>query len=135
MCPSQARLPKVSHPTRVRGLKYIYNQIPLVACWSHPTRVRGLKFRYVPFDLFLKTVAPYTGAWIEILKVDYVPMVDMSHPTRVRGLKSQVTFFDGFASASHPTRVRGLKLGMTIADACSDGVAPYTGAWIEIKRL
>ena len=33
---------------------------------SHPTRVRGLKFiRYNP-KIELDNVAPYTGAWIEI---------------------------------------------------------------------
>ena len=33
---------------------------------SHPTRVRGLKF-YRFFDAKkLRAVAPYTGAWIEI---------------------------------------------------------------------
>ncbi len=32
-------------------------------------------------------VAPYTGAWIEILRERENFMAAMSHPTRVRGLK------------------------------------------------
>ena len=34
-----------------------------------------------------KMVAPYTGAWIEILVVCLVNVILLSHPTRVRGLK------------------------------------------------
>ena len=34
---------------------------------------------------------------------------------------------------SHPTRVRGLKLANRVLATFSETVAPYTGAWIEIK--
>ena len=55
-------------------------------------------------------VAPYTGAWIEILVPPYPSLRLSSHPTRVRGLKFiSIALFKG-----------------------SDFVAPYTGAWIEI---
>ena len=55
--------------------------------WSHPTWVRGLK------SLVTKTaegevqVAPYLGAWIEILWCTAFYTYIESHPTWVRGLK------------------------------------------------
>ena len=33
---------------------------------SHPSRVRGLKYRLARTTRFLHSVAPFTGAWIEI---------------------------------------------------------------------
>ena len=36
----------------------------------------------------LTAVAPFTGAWIEIISVDIPDWVPKSHPSRVRGLKS-----------------------------------------------
>ena len=57
-----------SHPSRVRGLKYS----PLSAsCWlpeSHPSRVRGLKSLPAICRSRPVFVAPFTGAWIEILQ-------------------------------------------------------------------
>ena len=56
-------------------------------------------------------VAPFTGAWIEILiPCASWPVWSSSHPSRVRGLK----YFSGDdggggGGSSHPSRVRGLK--------------------------
>ena len=36
--------------------------------WSHPSRVRGLKYPYSVGFPVKPVVAPFTGAWIEILK-------------------------------------------------------------------
>jgi len=36
---------------------------------------------------------------------------------------------------SHPSRVRGLKFGPADVAGHSDEVAPFTGAWIEIKNV
>ena len=33
---------------------------------SHPTRVRGLKYKPANVKILYKIVAPYTGAWIEM---------------------------------------------------------------------
>ena len=59
-------------------------------------------------------VAPFTGAWIEILV--YGGLVDSrkSHPSRVRGLK----YKNGVIRAQWQPRV-----------------APFTGAWIEIFEV
>ena len=54
---------------------------------SHPTRVRGLKW-WVLCKGRKCSVAPYTGAWIEIKLLTLMVRRSMSHPTRVRGLKS-----------------------------------------------
>ena len=56
-------------------------------------------------------VAPYAGAWIEIMSAYPINRLYASHPTRVRGLKSH--------------------LGLCLF--CLD-VAPYAGAWIEIPE-
>ena len=54
-----------SHPTWVRGLKFLADEAHHINAWSHPTRVRGLKFTKLVGKNLSKT----------------------SHPTRVRGLK------------------------------------------------
>ena len=56
---------------------------------SHPSRVRGLKW-LIHFELdLLAEVAPFTGAWIEIwMLLQEILHRFGSHPSRVRGLKS-----------------------------------------------
>ena len=56
---------RLSHPTRVRGLKQRLAVCQALFAWSHPTRVRGLKH----------LAQNALGLW------------QRSHPTRVRGLK------------------------------------------------
>ena len=58
----------------------------------------------------MRTVAPYTGAWIEIRP-------------------NSLTLFD---APSLPTRERGLKSPRVATPVWDGDVAPYTGAWIEI---
>ena len=54
---------------------------------SHPTWVRGLKFLGSgSFDVYSK-VAPHVGAWIEISIIRFPCLLPVSHPTWVRGLK------------------------------------------------
>ncbi len=54
---------------------------------SHPTRVRGLKFPPRHPDDQVQNVAPHTGAWIEIeMLLGTKDTGTLSHPTRVRGL-------------------------------------------------
>ncbi len=60
---------------------------------------------------FYFVVAPYMGAWIEIISAENLSKLSyLSHPTWVRGLKFfkiALIFFILFES--HPTWVRGLK--------------------------
>ena len=74
----------------MRGLKYIDNGVFTKSLQSHPTRVRGLKFEVYEPEKVEKEVAPYTGAWIEIILSQYGLGAKESHPTRVRGLKLAV---------------------------------------------
>ena len=55
---------------------------------SHPSRVRGLKSFYKHHRGLQKMVAPFTGAWIEIIqRLICSSPPSASHPSRVRGLK------------------------------------------------
>ena len=124
-----------SHPSRVRGLKYVmqvYVQVPVLL--SHPSRVRGLKFVSEAVDGLSAYVAPFTGAWIEInfAAQDFFPAA-ASHPSRVRGLKSldvtgttDTNVVAPFTGAWIEILKERLPVGITL-------VAPFTGAWIEIS--
>ena len=56
-----------SLPTRERGLKLFGQHIQHHPHGSLPTRERGLKSAPLADLFFWDAVAPYTGAWIEIL--------------------------------------------------------------------
>ena len=59
----------VSLPSRERGLKF-YCAIALwVDIQSLPSRERGLKFAISFSDIDAQLVAPFAGAWIEILNM------------------------------------------------------------------
>ena len=47
----------------------------------------------------------------------------------------QASGTDAWPSRSHPSRVRGLKYRGIVAVDEDDGVAPFTGAWIEILNV
>ena len=57
----------MSHPLWVRGLKFIVGKTSDVTQSSHPLWVRGLKFTKANKDAIINSVAPFMGAWIEIL--------------------------------------------------------------------
>ena len=77
-------------------------------------------------------VAPYTGAWIEIItNANYSPTC-ASLPTRERGLKFPDALYAARESLSLPTQERGLKWNLIEWNTLHLLVAPYTGAWIEI---
>ena len=78
---------------------------------SLPTRERGLKY--------VLHVGSASGQW--------------SLPTRERGLKSLGIMRDAAAGESLPTRERGLKYNFPAGLPAKALVAPYTGAWIEIR--
>ena len=79
--------PNASHPSRVRGLKRLFDLALLIWRGSHPSRVRGLKPRYYDQQLSESEVAPLAGAWIETLSRFVWSGTIVSHPSRVRGLK------------------------------------------------
>ena len=63
----------MSHPTRVRGLKWIRMFCEHVGHMSHPTRVRGLKCQKYHSRKRRAVVAPYAGAWIEMFTKIILP--------------------------------------------------------------
>ena len=56
-----------SHPSRVRGLKSDRPVFRLLPSASHPSQVRGLKSATGAPEGRSPAVAPFPGAWIEIL--------------------------------------------------------------------
>ena len=56
-----------SHPSRVRGLKFMGQSPGGLDATSHPSRVRGLKSSGTKNMITNIGVAPFTGAWIERL--------------------------------------------------------------------
>ena len=77
----------MSHPTWVRGLKFLFNPVrergyivaPHVGAW--------IEIYYSPVMPIAQRVAPHVGAWIEIATSLGVATLPLSHPTWVRGLK------------------------------------------------
>ncbi|WP_404351941.1 hypothetical protein [Caproicibacterium sp. XB2] len=76
---------------------------------SLPTRERGLKYSLRLAIPLPPSVAPYTGAWIEIFVAKSIAEGFQSLPTRERGLKSPIRHRETSKSWSLPTRERGLK--------------------------
>ena len=77
-------------------------------------------------------VAPFAGAWIEILASCLAPTVIMSLPSRERGLKFWRIVQIDHLESSLPSRERGLKLSYFKKRGKLCMVAPFAGAWIEI---
>ena len=123
-----------SHPIRVRGLKSLTRDSMILPEPSHPIRVRGLKLILAKWQRTQSLVAPHTGAWIEIKIISFsINIFSMSHPIRVRGLKFLCRHqINEIYLMSHPIRVRGLKFDSDTVEMPYFRVAPHTGAWIEI---
>ena len=99
----------MSHPLRVRGLKFclkaadllVHRVAPLAGAWIEIFCVRSIVYSKsvaplagawieiiidsMPLKIFV--VAPLAGAWIEIPLLRHCIHTDPSHPLRVRGLK------------------------------------------------
>ena len=122
-----------SLPSRERGLKscrvvWLYLCIyvaPFAGAWIE--MINGMKTRK------RARVAPFAGARIEICTISRARTEKYtSLPSRERGLKFCPSRPSGTGAGSLPLRERGLKSQYT--DSCILGlcVAPFTGAWIEM---
>ena len=80
---------------------------------SLPARERGLKFRYASFKHLHVSVAPCTGAWIEI------------------GLIRENIVLCGVA----PCTGAWIEIAQKVVVYGPEGVAPCTGAWIEMEMV
>ena len=77
-------------------------------------------------------VAPFAGAWIEIVPLYARYFSTTSLPSRERGLKSRRGYVEWRFKKSLPSRERGLKLIDEAHHSKANSVAPFAGAWIEI---
>ena len=121
-----------SLPSRERGLKYVEHTKKPLASMSLPSRERGLKSGPSSRNLRQKNVAPFTGAWIEMLPARRLARPDTSLPSRERGLKFRVRCVPVLLERSLPSRERGLKYQNRKNERKAIVVAPFTGAWIEM---
>ena len=79
-------------------------------------------------------VAPFAGAWIEIQTAnDNILSQLPSLPSRERGLKSDSKYEPIIIDWSLPSRERGLKYLLPFF-RLNHEVAPFAGAWIEMKH-
>ena len=78
-------------------------------------------------------VAPFVGAWIEIgCYIHGGRNTAPSLPLWERGLKSAMTGQDAATKKSLPLWERGLKFRFRLVLIYSTQVAPFVGAWIEM---
>ena len=73
-CRAAVDAPVRSHPTGVRGLKYLRKRFGLAHFASHPTGVRGLKYSVRRICQRPLHVAPHWGAWTEIMLLMSIPL-------------------------------------------------------------
>ena len=71
--------------------------------------MRGLKYSHPPRLLNDTSVAPYTGAWIEIYHKLFLFLLYNVAPYTGAGIEIKTQEVKNALEASHPTRVRGLK--------------------------
>ena len=79
------------------------------------------------------TVAPFAGAWIEIHQRAMLHDYMASLPSRERGLKFEDCDDLFGCYMSLPSRERGLKYYLDDMTWVAVAVAPFAGAWIEIR--
>ena len=81
-----------------------------------------------------KVVAPFTGAWIEILLTKDLNKTLMSLPSRGRGLKYQTILWQSTSKSVAPFTGAWIEMLYQQQERQSSLVAPFTGAWIEIHE-
>ena len=93
---------------------YKENEICCIILLSLPSRERGLKFFITDYKAVSHIVAPFAGAWIEIVDFGLCIPNGRSLPSRERGLKSIYRAHKCRRSKSLPSRERGLKFFISI---------------------
>ena len=71
--------------------------------------MRGLKFPVLNAIYVIKSVAPYTGAWIEIDRFATIDTAKIVAPYTGAWIEMINPLYTLHRYPSHPTRVRGLK--------------------------
>ena len=80
-------------------------------------------------------VAPFAGAWIEIICVLYMDGIYDVAPFAGAWIEMRKDARTGVAGRSLPSRERGLKCPYRKKFFPTPAVAPFAGAWIEINVL
>ena len=84
----------------------------------------------------IKTVAPFAGAWIEIVVIRITRLYGRSSlPSRERGLKSSVLNVVSHAVNVAPFAGAWIEISEDCHFPVFDFVAPFAGAWIEIFSM
>ncbi len=82
-----------------------------------------------------RPVAPFAGAWIEILTVIAGVLIAVVAPFAGAWIEISVsTSADAVSEESLPSRERGLKFYYDWRKTSRNQVAPFAGAWIEISQ-
>ena len=99
---------------------------------SLPSRERGLKLVDM-FHFYLQQhVAPFAGAWIEMLNAEDMADTIAVAPFAGAWIEMAYTQARPPRTWSLPSRERGLKYDDMYNKLCDTLVAPFAGAWIEI---
>ena len=121
-----------SLPSRERGLKFALRDGGLFMRRVAPFAGAWIEIIICLFLLFRHLVAPFAGAWIEILLCLQSTPPLQSLPSRERGLKSTITPFIGSICPVAPFAGAWIEILVLILIVNKDIVAPFAGAWIEI---
>ena len=78
-------------------------------------------------------VAPFAGAWIEILIRTNKPLILASLPSRERGLKLYDGTIESAGGYVAPFAGAWIEINDIKGLSCLIIVAPFAGAWIEIN--
>ena len=96
--------------------------------------MRGLKSAVFWIRKALNFVAPFMGAWIEILYLNHIKLTkSQSHPLWVRGLKSNFYIYLLRLSLVAPFMGAWIEIKVFTKYLLAVIVAPFMGAWIEIS--
>ena len=82
--------------------------------------------------MLINAVAPFAGAWIEIVVYGILEDVCLVAPFAGAWIEIVHMFPSIAQTASLPSRERGLKLLCAVRCFLRCRVAPFAGAWIEI---
>ena len=99
---------------------------------SLPSRERGLKSLKKHTVTTIYTVAPFAGAWIEIIELSDNSRLAVVAPFAGAWIEMTTVKNDLPYLRSLPSRERGLKSLFYWKGVAWKNVAPFAGAWIEI---
>ena len=118
----------------MRGLKSLFPQLVRHSRLSHPSRVRGLKYTSVSFTVSIYIVAPLAGAWIEIF--DYYIQANYEPVAPLAGAWIEIVCIFGkfLIKIVAPLAGAWIEIRTNFYRKIFGKVAPLAGAWIEICK-